>query len=396
MDTNKRDFLKLSAMAASVFAADCLMPRGAFAAAAFPPGPSLMGDAPYAAGAKLAEFPKKAITLEECQSLDYNEMAARSAMVQAGWKYLQSEIDAIEDPALRALIADIYNDPTPKLANMDASRRKEVWKQLSSAGYTKQSEEDFLPPVPSGMKSKYPFVSAAGSGYGSHHFYPGGLVMHVAPNVKLTGNLVDLYRVTYGYSVNRDIAMASQLLHDLHKPYVFQWNADASSRPEQTLAATGQHHVLSAAEVLVRKGPAEVIIAQACAHNNPGSDETEAEVVMWLKAAAIIAGVDPVKYGLLDPSGKTLPQPRRQEGFLCHLGDHDYVLSVPAVRWTTPLMQEIAKTDYKLSDNDMKGKPYNTLRNMIYSQLSAMRLHQASTQGIDQVRALMHSVVKPA
>ena len=161
------------------------------------------------------------------------------------------------------------------------------------------------------------------------------------------------------------------------------------------LFRSGEHHALSLAELLARKAPAELVVAQACAHTHPGSEADEEQVVNWLTAAAIIVGVNPVAYGLLEKGGKTLPLQRRQEGFICHLGDHDFVLSVPAVQWILPMLREIAKSDYKVSEADLSGKPFNSLRNMVYSQISAMRIQQASIGGMDQVRALMHSVVKP-
>lgn len=397
MDMRKRDFLKLSAMTVTAVVADCLLPQSALAASLYP-------NATASAATANKELPQNAnaafpgiaaIGMEECQSLDYQQMVARSSMVQAAWKYLQEEIAKINDRPLRELVAGIYSDTTPKLANLSAGERKQIWQTLKDMEFTKQSQDDFLPPVPNDMRTRYPAISAPGSGYGSHHSYPGGLITHVATNVKITSAIVNTYDEVYGYNVNRDIAMASQLLHDLHKPYVFQWQADASSRTEQPLAGTGEHHVLSLAELLVRNAPAELVVAQACAHTHPGNTTEETQVVNWLKAAAIIAGVDPIQYGLLDASGKTLPLPRRQEGFICHLGDHDFVLSVPAVQWTLPVMRDIAKADYKLSDADLQGKPFNSLRNMVYSQVSAMRLEQAYTGGKEQVRALMHSVVKP-
>ncbi|MCC8189582.1 MAG: HD domain-containing protein, partial [Planctomycetes bacterium] len=337
-----------------------------------------------------------AVSFEECQSLDHHAMVERSPMVQAAWRYLNEEIGKLSDPRLRTLAAAIYGDSTPRLAAMDAGRRHRVWEQLHQAGFTSQSEKDFLPPVPTDMASRYPAITAPGSGYGSHHAYPGGLITHVATNVRITAAIVDTYATVYGYAVNRDLAMTAQLLHDLHKPYVFQWQDDGSSRTEQPLAGTGEHHVLSLAELLVRQAPAELVVAQACAHTHPGNEAEEAQVVNWLKAAAIIAGVDPVATGLLASSGTTLPQPRRQEGFICHLGDHDFVLSVPAVQWTLPVMREIAKTDYGLSEADLTGKPFHSLRNMVYTQASAMRLQQAHTAGVDSLRALMHAVVTPS
>jgi hypothetical protein len=321
-------------------------------------------------------------------------MAETSPLVQNSWNYLKKEIAGIRNPAIRALTEDIYNDSTPRLTK-DPREREHIWRELSAAGYTRQSRENVLPPLPADMRSKYPYIAAPGSGYGSHHAYPGGLVTHVAANVKITGAVVDTYTEIYGYSVNRDIAVAAQLLHDLHKPYVFQWQDDASSRPEPSLAGAGEHHVLSGAELLTRKAPAELVVAQICAHTHPGTPAEEKNVVAWLKAAAIIAGVDPVKYGLLDKSGETLPLPRKQEGFICHLGDHDFVLSVPAVQWTLPVLRELARTDYKLSARDLEGKAFNSLRNLVFSRISAMRLEYLYARGPEQLRAAVHTVVKP-
>jgi hypothetical protein len=398
MDIRKRDFLKFSALTASAVAATALLPRDALAALNIPAASAPIPTSPPAAKSAAALFSNSlAMSLEECQSLDYKEMAARSPMIQAAWKYLEDETGRIRNPGLRGLVSEIYSDSYPRLANIDLSERKEAWEQLKSAGYTARSQEDYLPPASRDMATRYPAIAAPGSGYGSHHSYPGGLITHVATNVKITAAIVDTYAEVYGYDVDRDIAIAAQLLHDLHKPYVFQWQPDASSRTEHPLAGTGEHHVFSLTELLVRKAPAELVVAQACAHTHPGNETEEAQVVGWLKAAAIIAGTDPVRYGLLDASGKTLPLPRRQEGFICHLGDHDFVLSVPAVQWTLPVLREIAKADYGIGDADLQGKPFNSLRNAVYSQLSAMRVEQAyAAGGREEVRRLMHSVVRPA
>ena len=336
-----------------------------------------------------------AVSFEECQSLSYRQMAERSPMVQESWTYLNREITLLSDPALRSLVAGIYADTTPTLGKYSNAERAWVWKTLADAGYTKQGEANFLPHRPFDMAGRYPAISSPGSGYSSHHSYPGGLITHVAANTRITRAIVDTYEQTYGYSVNRDIAMAAQLLHDLHKPWVFQWQDDASLRTEQPLAGTGEHHVLSVAELLVRKAPAELAVAQSCAHTHPGGPNDEKQVIGWLKAAAAIAGVDPVGYGLLDSSGETVPLPRRQEGFICHLGDHDFVLSVPAVAWTLPVLKEIAAADYKLSEKDVNGKPFHNLRNMVYANLSAMRLAQLYAEGRESLRRAMHAVVRP-
>ncbi len=117
----------------------------------------------------------------------------------------------------------------------------------------------------------------------------------------------------FGLKLDRDVVLASQLLHDLHKPWVFQWQADGTCRKEEPLAATGEHHVLSIAESLRRGLSPELCVAQACAHDHPGAAASEQLVVGWLKAAAVINGKDPFKAGLVEKNGKTLPMPRRME-----------------------------------------------------------------------------------
>ncbi|MCD7984435.1 MAG: hypothetical protein LUG19_09315 [Desulfovibrio sp.] len=152
------------------------------------------------------------------------------------------------------------------------------------------------------------------------------------------------------------------------------------------LAATGEHHVLSVAESIKRKLPAEVVVAQACAHTHPGTDKDEAQVVSWITAAALLA-----------PGGKSLPLPRRAEGFLVHLGDHDFVLSVPAAQWLTPVLRDVARERYGLSGSDLDGAPFNQLRNYIYSQASIMRLYGVLvTEGPKGVARVTESIVRRA
>ena len=115
-------------------------------------------------------------------------------------------------------------------------------------------------------------------------------------------------------TLDYDAAVGGEILHDLHKPWVFARQDVRSRRKEQPLAATGEHHVLSIAESIARKLPAQVVVAQACAHEYPATPAGEKLVVGWIKAASVIAGVDPIQYGLLDKFGNTLPLPRRIEG----------------------------------------------------------------------------------
>ncbi|AOV97264.1 Tat pathway signal sequence [Edwardsiella hoshinae] len=345
---------------------------------------------------QLTPTAQSAITLTDCLALTPEEMAATSPRVQQARNYLTQQIATITDQTLQQTISTLYHQPTPlSIARMNDDERRTVWQELRAKGYTDAQENDFLPPLPPQRNDDEAFFSAPGSGYQSHHAYPGGLATHVAANVAITNGIIATYTDVYGYQVERDIALAAQLLHDLHKPYVFPWQTDHASRQEQTLAGTGEHHILSIAELIYREMPPELVVATACAHQPPSNAENAAQIAAWLAAAAIIAGRDPLTYGLVAKHGKglTLKNIARQEGYICHLGDHDFVLSGPAVKQTLPVIQKIARQDYRIA---VEGRTFNALRNRLYAMHSAMRVHHVYlTQGEAAVRELMHATVAP-
>lgn len=369
---NRRDFLKIGAMAG-------------VAAIASASSPAFASTTPT--------------TLEACMAMSPRAMAEASGPVTAAWQDIRLNAAGIRNPSIRESVLTILENPAPTLTKgMGASEKKAIYKELTAKGLLKDiSEKDFLPPVTDANKAPQPFYSAPGSGYSSHHAYPGGLATHTDLNVRVSLAIHDSYSSVYNYRLDRDVVLAAQLLHDLHKPWVFQWDKDGASRGEMKLAGTGEHHPLGVAESIVRGLPAEVCVAQACAHNHPRTPADEAKVVGWIQTAAIIAGVDPVKRGLLAKDGKTLPLPRRQEGFVTHLGDHDWVLTVPAVQWVLPIMEKTAMRDYRISKSDLGKKPFNQLRNYVFSQVSAMSLYETlAAKGEDEMLRTVHSVVAPA
>ncbi len=371
----RREFLQLSAATGAI----------AIAAAAMP---------------KFVWADVKKISLDECIGMSVKKMAENSKLVMDSWDYLQMTVSTIKNAQLRRQVVEILANPAPLFFGPleNSQTRKSVWEELQAKHLLKgTSFENFLPATADYRKSPQPFYSAPGSGYQSHHSYPGGLVTHTALNVKVSLGIFDGYRDIYGYELDRDMIIASQVLHDLHKPWVFQWGKDASSRTELPLAGTGEHHVYSIAESIFRNIPAEICVAQACAHNHPGSPKDEADVVGWIKAASILCGVDPREKGLLGTNGNTLPQPRRMENFVCHLGDHDWVLTVPAVQWLLPVMQTIAVERYAMTEKDLNGEMFHCFRNYVFSQATAMTLyHTYSLKGKDGLAEAVAKIVRPA
>ncbi|WP_199883800.1 hypothetical protein [Anaerosinus massiliensis] len=327
--------------------------------------------------------------------------AQRSEMIQNSYQKMIALIKSITQSKLRNTVLQIIENPAPTLMQQYTANHQieTIYHKLLSEKLVDPAVvnwDTLFPKYNSVHTSPQPFISAPGSGYHSHHSYPGGLTTHTTANLSIADAVCSIYQEVYGYQVDRDIVIAAEALHDLHKPWVFQWNEDGTCLPELPIAGTGSHHVLSIAESIYRSLPADVIVAQACAHNHPGSAKDEADVVGWIKAAAIIAGKDPIALGLLSTDGKTLPVPHKQEGYIVHLADHDWVLSVPAAQASIQALQEVAKNDYNMTIADLKSSKFNHFRNYIASQVSMMQIHYTLSDGggTASVKSLVNRIIK--
>lgn len=343
----------------------------------------------FAAGAKV-----KAANYNKLP--DAVPLAKDAELVQLSYKKIQDAVSSIKDSTLRSMTAEIINNPNPVFMEnyqLPGSKRA-LYNKLAAAGLldtSKISAEQLLPPY-SG-KLPQPFYSAPGSGYASHHAYPGGLATHTAANLCISEGIYNTYKNIFNSDISRDIIISAQALHDLAKPLVFQWQKNQASLPEYTIAATGAHHILSIAEVIYRGFPVEEIVAQACAHTIPtGKDEQV--VAGYLKAAAIIAGKDAVKLGLVN-SNNTIPTPHKQEGYIVSLGDHDFVLSSPACQKSVAILKQIAAKDYGMTKAELEGEHFNRFRNYIGAQYSMMYIDSlASTQnGMERIRQAVKNVI---
>lgn len=294
--------------------------------------------------------------------------------------------------------------------------------------------------------------SAPGSAFGGHHSYPGGLPVHESNNDLSDVNLAQQYQSIYGNAgrnglpqvdagddedahahghrhgnhdnggrddvlpIDDDVIVAAPIWHDWAKSIVFQWNADGSEFAEFNFGGngttdawgaagdsrTGGHHILSIAESMARGLSPLMVITQASAHSAPTSGN-EYKVVNWLRAAAIIARIDPLKAGYLstDATGKLRLPPLarlgdidlnaagqtnlRVEYTLHNLSDADFSFSGPAVASANVLLTQLApEFGYDPAD----ASTYNTrFRNPALSYLSGERLLVLyGGQGLDAVR----------
>ena len=343
----------------------------------------------FAAGAKV-----KAASYNNLP--DAVTLAANSELVQLSYQKIKDAVKTIQDPSLARMTMDIVNNPVPTFMNnyqLQGSKRT-VYNKLVAAGLldsSKTSLENFMPPYNGSLPQ--PFYSAPGSCYASHHAYPGGLATHTAANLQISEGIYNTYTGLFNSDISHDIVIAAQALHDLAKPLVFQWNKDQSSLTEYQIAGTGAHHIFSIAEVIYRGFPVEEIVAQSCAHTIP-SGKDEQVVVGYLKAAAIIAGKDAEKLGLVTSKG-TIPTPHKQEGYITSLGDHDFVLSGPACQKSVAILKQIAAKDYGMTKAELEGEHFNRFRNYIGAQYSMMYIDSlASTKnGTERIRQAVKNVI---
>ncbi len=383
-------------------------------------------------------------------------LAGSSALATTAMAYIKAQAATLKDPAIRRETEDaVFNPDTciKSRANLTPERKQAIVAKLVAEGLIDETEAGRIPGgLPAGVfpgvrddgtacpKPPQPYASAPGSVFGGHHSQPGGLAMHVAVNMTSGMHLADTYRRVYGtldarglpvlrdgtsgtpdadLFIDQDIATGTPIWHDWAKTMVFQWNADGSEYAEMNFGGngktdawgaagsskTGGHHILGVAEGMARRMPPAFLIAHASAHGAPNAGN-EHSVVNWLRAAAIITGIDPVERGYLvkDALGRLRLAPVRNLGsinvlaslpnqsnllyeyVLQNLSDADYTYTGPVVVQGELFLRTLApKFGYDPAD----ATRYNTeYRNPVLTHLSAERVHILyATGGIARVEA---------
>ncbi len=285
---------------------------------------------------------------------------------------------SIGDARMRADVLGLLADPVPTYARKyrTAQARLSLRDTLASAGFIKAGDPvaGIFPPGTDGNNAIQPFWSAPGSAYDSHHSYPGGLLVHELFNSRMAEHFAKTYDAIYfaGQAVDRDLVIAAAFYHDIMKTAVFQFNLDGSLLPELQIAGTGGHHCLSGAEAIARGHDARFVTVLLSAHAAPSLGD-EVKVAQWCGAAAMIAGVDPVEYGLLDRSGALAALPPI-EAFVSNLSDHDYVLTVHAVQHVSPRVEALAPSPAGSAEA-------RWWRHRVLANASAIALYEALRRG---------------
>jgi len=374
------------------------------------------------------------------------QIGSESPLVQSAKRLLTENAKQIEDRKLREQTLDAFTNPKTCIVHrmhVTDAIKDQIITQLEQAGLVNPADATSItggvkagifPPVRD-ENSACPHVPLAfdatpGSNFGGHHSYPGGLAVHESFNDQSSINFADTYRgeyaqtgpgrlpVTEGSSsrpedgfINQDLILAAPIWHDWAKMLVFQWNADGTEFTELNFGGngttdnfgaagdsrTGGHHILSVAESMARGLSPAMVITQASAHSAPTLDN-EFKVVNWLRAAAIVARIDPVAKGYLahDSQGKLRLPPLASLGegvdlpaagqtnllieYQIHnLSDADFTNSIAAVTESQVLLAQLAPA----YGYDPANVPEfnNKFRNVVLAFLSPERLEVLYTNG---------------
>ena len=132
---------------------------------------------------------------------------------------------------------------------------------------------------------------------------------------------------------------------------------------------------------------AELIVVQASAQAAPVLGN-EPKVVKWIRAAAIVARVDPLERGYLvrNNAGEWHIPRFRIEDSIHNLSDADFVASMPAATTADSLLKQLAQ-EFGFDPNDT-ARYNNRFRNRVLSELTCERVLTIYTNsGVDGVRA---------
>jgi hypothetical protein len=395
------------------------------------------------------------------------QMASKSPLVRSAFDLLRERLRQVHSKQIREAVVELMDEKRACIqhrANLDAQGKADVIAELHRQDLLTDADAAridggamagvFPPVLNDGTACPHmpqAFFSAPGGATSGHHSEPGGLPVHEAFNDTSALGLAQGYHMVYGttgpnglpivarqaedtddakarrshasnkttspFQIDSDVVLAAPMWHDWGKTIVFQWNQDGSEFTELNFGGngktddngkpgdsrTGSHHILGLAEGMKRGLAPDFMVTVASAHSVP-TLSNEYKVVNWLRAAAVIAHVDPVAKGYLQLDAKgqlRLPavrhlgeidltaapstQPNMLVEYVLHnLSDADYAFTGAAASDVEMVLAKLApEFGYTVEAPDYRFK----FRHPVLTYLSAERLFVIySNAGLDAVR----------
>ena len=351
-------------------------------------------------------------TLDEVVAMSPSDMANASRLVTSAYNELLSVAASLENPEYRRLMTECIAAPRITFLEMypsDADRRA-LFKEMVRLGFF--NKEDHPDEVwPRGHMNPQTYLTAASSHNDFYNAHPGGLALTVACNIRMGEAYTANYRQMYGLPINRDLPSAALCVHEYPKVWLYQWLEDGSwlEEPRTVYDDTWHAHcIYVTAELMHRRCDARIVMAMAAAHQLGALDacmDHKRVVCKWvgldrvthfIQAAAVMAQVDAVDYGLLERKGRSqalAPVPAEQ--WVTHLADMNWPYTMGGAHlYTWPLLRQIAQQDLGVSKKDLDGRPFIQFKNYVWSQLGQIPLYEILVrEGFDAARATVLRLV---
>jgi len=227
-----------------------------------------------------------------------------------------------------------------------------------------------------GQKATQSWLASPGSGWKSHHSYPGGLSTHNLEWIEAALGWADTYQKVYGVALDRDVLIAGLVLHDWGKLwfllddasgkfiepawYPKAWGAKANWK------WMGGHGAVLYAELIHRGLPKELLFATAVAHFDPywALEKEDEGLNPALQEAAQIAKKQ---------APQMAPAERMAEWWVIHYIDSSWSFSTMiAARFAFEMIESVTK--------DLEVKPdsheANKLAWFVLSRVGDFRIYE--------------------
>lgn len=350
--------------------------------------------------------------LEEVIALSPEEMARASRLVSATYNELLQTAASLENEGYRRLMTECIAGPKITFLELyptDQDRRRLFDEMVRLGFFNPKDDPDYV--WPRDHLTPQTYLTAPSSHNDFYNAFPGGLALTVAFNIRMADAYTQNYRQTYGIPVNRDLSVAALLVHEYPKVWLYQWQRDGSwlEEPRTVYDDTWHAHcIYVTAELMHRRFDARIVMAMAAAHQLSAleaSMDGRNVVAKWrglervahfIEAAAVMAQVDPVDYGLLERSNGDLvlaPQPAEQ--WVTHLADMNWPYAMGGAHlYTHGLLKQVASDDLGITGSDLDSLPFNQLKNYVWSQLGQIPLYEVLVrEGYDAARKTVGRLV---
>jgi len=351
-------------------------------------------------------------SLDEVVAMSPEEMARASRLVMGAYDELLQTAASLEEPGYRALMTECIVEPRVTFLEMypsDADRRRLFDEMVKLGFFNKEDDPDHV--WPPGHMSPQTYLTAPSSHNDFYNAHPGGLAVTVAYNIRMADAYTENYRQMFGLPINRDCPAAALCVHEYPKVWLYQWQDDGTwlEEPRTVYDDTWHAHcIYVTAELMHRRFDARIVMAMAAAHQLGLLDASmdgrrvvcnwvgEDRVAHFLQAASVMAQIDPVDYGVLQrKNGRLELGPIPAEQWVTHLADMNWPYTMGAAhRYTWPMLQQVARDDYGIEAPGFGSKPFNQLKNYVWSQVGQIALYEILVrEGFEAARATVKRLV---